>query len=242
MVHPITHYQCNSGDASPLSQQGGNSICLPHTSKEWTIYWLMLSQEITFLYFGHCILRQARSRQPFQGSVRPAAAAGTRLDLQTLDESVEFYFRSGLAQHKEHMHQSRDVTVHFAPLMVASSSRHQNTRYAGLYHHLTMTNCVIIPLKCYLAGVRHLHIAEGFGNPKICDMARLEQVMRGIRTSQAKGAQKRLVRLPITPHLLYKLSVGKQWGWAGRMMWAASVLCFFGFLRSGVDSEKLASG
>ena len=57
-------------------------------------------------------------------------------------------------------------------------------------------------IKCYLAAIRHLHIAEGFGDPGICSMARLEQVLKGIKAAQAKKMQKQL-RLPITPKLLH---------------------------------------
>lgn len=92
-------------------------------------------------------------------------------------------------------------------------------------------------IKCYLAAVRHLHIAEGFGDPNISGMARLEQVLKGIKSTQAKG-MKRNVRLPITPELL--LSMRSTWLVVGlisqddgRMLWAAASLCFFAFLRSG---------
>ena len=89
--------------------------------------------------------------------------------------------------------------------------------------------------KCYLSAVRHLHIAEGFGDPHISSMARLEQVLRGVKAVQAK-VRKSPQRLPITPELLAKLRAawmdvegGIDWS----MLWAAASLCFFGFLRSG---------
>ena len=63
-----------------------------------------------------------------------------------------------------------------------------------------------------MSGVRHLHIDGGFGDPRIYDMAWLEQVLRGIKLSQTKGGRKQLVRLPITPDLLFKLkSVYMGW-------------------------------
>ena len=67
-------------------------------------------------------------------------------------------------------------------------------------------------------------------------MARLEQVMKGIKTTQAKDpGGKKLRRLPITHELLQKLKDNWVRG-SGKddcMLWAAATLCFFYFLRSG---------
>ena len=59
-------------------------------------------------------------------------------------------------------------------------------------------------IKCYMAAIRHLHIADGWGDPHISNMSRLEQVLRGIKSVQAKGPS-RASRLPITPNLMLKL-------------------------------------
>jgi len=90
-------------------------------------------------------------------------------------------------------------------------------------------------IKCYLAAVRHLHLEEGKADPNIGDMARLQLVVRGVKSSQAReGAQGRL-RLPISIILLRELKVAwtNQVNPEGRMLWAAASLCFFGFMRSG---------
>ena len=89
-------------------------------------------------------------------------------------------------------------------------------------------------IKCYLAAIRHLNIAEGYGNPHISHMARLKQVLKGIKALQSKSkVPMSTPRLPITLALLTKLKEA----WAnhpeGRMLWASAFLCFFGFLRSG---------
>ena len=66
-------------------------------------------------------------------------------------------------------------------------------------------------------------------------MARLEQVLKGIKMVQAKGP-KRAERLPITPSLLVKLKEAWASGaskFDAQMLWAAASLCFFGFMRSG---------
>ena len=93
-------------------------------------------------------------------------------------------------------------------------------------------------IKTYLAAVRHAQIEWGRGDPKIANMARLEQVLRGIKAVQCKArpASDR-ARLPITPDLLSKMKQSWEEGrghiWDRKMLWAASLLCFFGFFRSG---------
>ena len=101
-------------------------------------------------------------------------------------------------------------------------------------------------IKCYLAAVRHAHIARGFGDPRINEMSRLEQVIKGIKAIQCRGgaASSRSNRLPTTPCLLQQMKQSWQAEGDGldqAMLWAASLLCFFGFMRSGeitVPSES----
>ena len=68
-------------------------------------------------------------------------------------------------------------------------------------------------------------------------MACLEQVLKGIKSHQAKAADpKKTTRLPITPELLLRMK--QSWEragatWDNSMLWAPSTLYFFGFLRSG---------
>jgi hypothetical protein len=93
-----------------------------------------------------------------------------------------------------------------------------------------------MPFQSYLAAIRHLHIAQGFGDPHIKCMAKLEQVLKGIKSVQCREPAKRVSRLPILPVHLQKLR--EVWGrmlpaFDGKMLWAAAALCFFGFLRSG---------
>lgn len=83
--------------------------------------------------------------------------------------------------------------------------------------------------------MRHLHIAEKAGDPEISKMPRLEQVLRGIKLTQARGKKEGSGRQPITIDILSKMR-GVWQTKATRdteMLWAAASLCFFGFLRSG---------
>ena len=73
-------------------------------------------------------------------------------------------------------------------------------------------------------------------DPKISEMPRLEQVIKGIKKEYAKQCPGQRVRLPITPEILLKMR--QVWDCNPKdfdsiMMWAACCLCFFGFLRAG---------
>ena len=66
-------------------------------------------------------------------------------------------------------------------------------------------------------------------------MAKLEQVLKGIKSVQCKNPSRKL-RLPILPHHLAKMR--RVWmkdssSFDGTMLWAAASLCLFGFFRSG---------
>ena len=66
-------------------------------------------------------------------------------------------------------------------------------------------------------------------------MAKLELVLKGVKVVQVTK-QKAGTRQPITPELLLKMRgvwLDQAAGGDGKMLWAASTLCFFRFLRSG---------
>ena len=88
-------------------------------------------------------------------------------------------------------------------------------------------------IKIYLAAVRHYHICRGF-HLHMHKMLRLQLALRGIKRSQ--GDQIR-VRLPITIHHLklfrLLLAISNINNFDSLMIWAATTLAFFGFLRLG---------
>lgn len=103
------------------------------------------------------------------------------------------------------MYQQRDGTYscHDRVLPPLPASEHQLCQFVSFLANQSLCH---ITIKSYLAAIRHLHIAEGYGDPHISNMAKLEQVLRGIKLVQTKGAKKPL-RLPITPQHLTKLKV-----------------------------------
>lgn len=86
-------------------------------------------------------------------------------------------------------------------------------------------------MRVYLSATRQLHIAKGLPDPGIENMAKLSQVLRGIRSTQP--GKSKFVRMPITPGMLVRIK--KAWEEEGPnddriMLWAAMLLCFFRFL------------
>ena len=99
-------------------------------------------------------------------------------------------------------------------------------------------------IKCYLSGIRFQHIIRNFTDPFIKDMSKLHYVLRGIKKTQCKEPLSHQKRLPITPHILH--SVQRAFSldsshYNDVMLWAAALLCFFGFLRSGEITIPKAS-
>ena len=89
-------------------------------------------------------------------------------------------------------------------------------------------------VKSYLAAIRFSQIALGMGDPHMSEWPRLSYVVRGFK-KRASGSRAR-IRLPITPNILRQLKSvweRKEDSKDACMLWAASCLCFFGFLRMG---------
>ena len=90
-------------------------------------------------------------------------------------------------------------------------------------------------IKCYLSGVRNLQLAFGLKDPEVGRMARLQQIIRGIKFDNGKRRVPCQSRLPITPNILsmiHKVWENSQEQSAASLLWAAACLAFFGFLRT----------
>lgn len=153
-----------------------------------------------------------------------------------MDKDVDFYLERALAPSTKRTYGSAKrrylsfcITHDISPLPTSESLL---CRYVA---QLANDNLSHTSIKCYLAAIRHLQIEQGLGDPTISAMAKLELVIRGVKRVQAEKQPAR-TRLPITIDILEKLH-GSWRNHPNRrdstMLWAASALCFFGFLRSG---------
>ena len=99
-------------------------------------------------------------------------------------------------------------------------------------------------IKTYLSGVRQIQMAHGLQDPHIDQMARLRQVLKGVKIEAGNQGKPPRSRLPITPMILRKLKgvwLGIEHSADNLMLWAASTTTFFTFCRSGeitVENER----
>ena len=84
-------------------------------------------------------------------------------------------------------------------------------------------------IRCYLSGIRHLHVLNGLDNP-LENRLRLGLVLKGIQRVKLKSSR---ARLPITPNILcmIKRSLDANPEFDNTMLWAACCTAFFGFMR-----------
>ena len=156
------------------------------------------------------------------------------MDISHLDSVVRQLFSAGLATSTKKTYKTGgDRYVDFCTKAGITafpvSERALSLFAASLFNDGLSGNTA----KTYLAGIRYTQIAMGLPDPKICAMVQLEYIIKGFR--RLSGGRTR-PRLPITPAILSKLK--QCWAVSGSqhnssMLWAASCMCFFGFLRSG---------
>ena len=90
-------------------------------------------------------------------------------------------------------------------------------------------------IKSYLSGIRYYIIEQSHPDPFLKDMPRLQYVPRGIKSEEAKAQAQTKQRLPVTPALFMKMYSSLQSNPYDfdNMIWSASLVCFFSFMRSG---------
>ena len=92
--------------------------------------------------------------------------------------------------------------------------------------------------------MRFFEIINNGSDPFIKDMPRLQYVLRGIKSEEAKKNKQSNPRLPMTPALLtnvHRILLEDPSNFDNIMLWAASLVCYFGFLRSGEITIPSAS-
>jgi len=188
--------------------------------------------------FVLCTHRLPQANVYSKSIARPAASVETQLDISALERSVEVYVfnvfsplmrRTYDAVKKRYKQFSS--TLGAPPVLVHEPVLCQFTAHLA-NEHLCHTT-----YKIYLSAITHLHIAAGYSDPEISKMARLEQLLKGIKAAQARTRYSgKPTKLPITPDPPRKMKTVRQRGsneWNSIMLWEAATLFFFGFFRSG---------
>ena len=175
---------------------------------------------------------------PTQGAGGVAGNSAARLDLQKLEETVQFYFTKGLAQSTLRTYRSgKDRYLKFCSQAILNPLPVSEQVLCSFVSHLAQQGLKHRTIKVYLSAVRHLQIAGNYPDPfGGSPMPKLEYVLRGVKKDEAEKGEGQRSRLPITPEILRRLK--SQWEptahtWDTRMVWAACCLGFFAFLRVG---------
>ena len=120
--------------------------------------------------------------------------------------SVERYFRSGLAPSTQNCYDSAKCRfLHFCKRTGLSPLPLSENLLCRYMASLADEGQSPKTIKSYLSATRHLQIAMSLPDPRMGEMARLEQVIKGAKREYAKRNPETRVRLPITPDILLKL-------------------------------------
>ena len=158
-----------------------------------------------------------------------------RLDVTKLESAVWQLFSAGVAPSTLKAYQSGlnryNQFCALSSLPPFPTNEHTLSLFVA---YLYREGLCYTTVKTYLSGVRYMHIKLGLGDMRAQHMPQLEYITKGLRKLTSKGSASK--RLPITPHLMHILR--SAWGslpnrFDAEMLWAASCMCFFGFLRSG---------
>ena len=121
----------------------------------------------------------------------------TRLDIGSLDMSVERYFQSGLAPSTQNCYDSAKrrflLFCNRTGLSPLPLNKNVLCRYVASLADEGLSPKTI---KSYLSATRHLQIAMSLPDPRMGEMARLEQVIKGAKREYAKRNPEIRVRLP----------------------------------------------
>ena len=157
------------------------------------------------------------------------------MDLTTLQEALQSYYHQGLAAST---HKTYSVGIQnylsFCEHIQSPTLPGSEQTLLLFITHLGQRNLAHKTIKVYLSAVRNLHITSGHFKAFESQLSpRLERVLKGIKSSQAKTKPPH-IRLPITSSIMYKirsLLANTPSDYNNIMLWAACCLAFFGFLR-----------
>ena len=171
------------------------------------------------------------------------------LDIPSLDQAVQYYCSKGIAPATHQTYQSALKRFYsfcslfniVSPFPVSENILCYFSSYLATQHVSPQS------IKTYLSGIRHMQITLGLPEPRaFSSLPRLRLVQAGIQRSyREQTSQPSRVRLPITPAILRSMRSTLESRATDPdtiMVWAAAVLCFFGFLRSGEITVPTTTG
>ena len=162
------------------------------------------------------------------------------MDLSNLDATVHYFCSQGVAPSTRSTYQSalRKFAEFCSLYCIVSPFPVSESILCYFSSYLACKTLSPQTIKTYLAGIRHMQITLGLPEPRaFSSLPRLRLVQSGIqRTHAQRSSSPAKIRLPITPAILRKIQ--EQWSVKSSdpdivMLWAAAVLCFFGFFRAG---------
>ena len=162
------------------------------------------------------------------------------LDIPSLDPAVQYYCSKSIAPstHQTYHSALKRFYLFCSQFNVVSPFPVSEDILCYFSSYLATQHISPQSIKTYPAGIRHMQVTLGLPEPRsISSLPRLRLVQAGIqRTHSEQAPQPTRVRLPITPAILRAMrstleSRSKDLDIV--MIWAAAILCFFGFFRSG---------
>ena len=157
--------------------------------------------------------------------------------MSILEQNVQHYLQSALSANTKRSYASSNKRfIDFCSSSGMQPYPASETALCQFAAHLGKQHLKHQSIKCYLSGVRFCQIMQTNCDPFLKDMPRLKYVLRGIKLEEAKEGNRSPPRLPVTPAILLKIQgilLQNPSDFDNIMLWAAFLLCFFGFLRSG---------
>jgi len=182
------------------------------------------------------IHRWIGSPLPARRIAQVSISKGPRLDINKLEEAVQYYYEQGLAPStKKSYLAGQKCYLFFCSAICRQPIPTSEDILLTFISHLAQEGLAYTTIKVYLSAVRSLHVATSHHETFSSQLTpRVEQVLRGIKKVDASKPPS-TTGLPVTLEILEKMrrSCGST-EISMRMyvtLWAACCLAFFGFLR-----------